>query len=203
MFGDIWFLETEVRMMWAARAACKTILIVCFALLTGHANGEEVDKPRLNKPLRIGIMLLDDKVLGRYPWVGKERPKAAYLRFMWDGAHLTAHPLEDDKSEWPKESAAVEGWYVTADYSTMPPRVILTEKPTKYSKWDFEPGTRDGNYYLKNVGSPEKDAFLVLQDSGKRTPAGDPKGAVIKNAILSTTDKTDFTIADLEDENGK
>jgi hypothetical protein len=31
-----------------------------------------------------------------------------------------------------------DGWYFTADYSTDPPRVVLTKERTKYSDWEFE-----------------------------------------------------------------
>jgi hypothetical protein len=101
---------------------------------------------------------------------------------------------------------AKDRWYVTADYSTKPPRVILTQKPTKYSRWSWDYVPRTGppwydskDYYIKNENDLGKDAWLAVAKEGKTY-----HGGVARRPILSFDKKTLFDVVDVnESEDGK
>lgn len=177
--------------------------------------------PVMNKPLRIGgIKLMDDGLLGthhlkRFTVTDPSPlplPHFYYSRYVWDGTHLRIHPGEDDKRVWSKEAAAKDGWYVTADYSTSPPRVIVTKEPTKYSAWQFVRGSQAGFYYIKNENDLGKDAWLGLEDTGKLyshvqkvpvTPGASAEFNIrywegnVSTAILSFKNRTTFLVVEL------
>jgi len=71
-----------------------------------------------------------------------------------------------------KDQASKQGWYLTGDYSTDPPSVILTKEPTKYSNWQFlDPVPRVGEdngkvCYVKNENDRNKDGWLYFEGNG-------------------------------------
>ena len=73
----------------------------------------------------------------------------------------------------PEKRIEKDGWYLTGDYSTKPPRVILTKEPTKFSHWAFvetdkTPSCGDPeegiDRYIKNLNDEGEDAWLVMED---------------------------------------
>jgi hypothetical protein len=84
--------------------------------------------------------------------------------FVRDSSFLRVFIYADDRAK-SKELAATHGWYLSGDYATTPPRVVLTKKPTKYSRWKFikvpkEFGS-DGYYaHIKNENDLGKDAWF-------------------------------------------
>jgi hypothetical protein len=72
-----------------------------------------------------------------------------------------------------------DDWYLTGDYSTKPPHVIVTKEATKYSRWTLvqAPNTSDPeegiNRYLKNENDQGKDAWLSMEDKGVRYKGGE------------------------------
>jgi hypothetical protein len=80
-----------------------------------------------------------------------------------------------------KEQAALHLWYFTADYSTDPPRVELTEKRGKYSEWIFELPERfvaSTLHYLRNANDLGKSAWLVVGQSEKKARFAENSGGV-------------------------
>jgi hypothetical protein len=135
-------------------------------------------------------------------------------QFIRDGEFLRVkmHPLSVNnktnvEGTFSKTLLAKDGWYVTADYSTKPPRVILTEKPTKYSRWSWEyvsrngrpPGRESNDYYIKNENDLGKDAWLAIEEEGKTY-----HGGIARKPILSFEKKTLFDVVDVnEADDGK
>lgn len=182
-------------------------------------------EPRTGKPLGISILLMDDNLLGAcdFKIVAAPDPASApfphfyYVHYMWDGTHLQIHPGQDDKRRWSKEAIAKDGWYLTADRSTDPPRLIVTPKPTKDSRWSFVPASRANHYYVQNQNGG-KATWLKLEDTGKRyfapakdlattNPIPDSKrryweGSVY-GAILSADKKYPFFVNDIEFDGGR
>lgn len=80
------------------------------------------------------------------------------------------------------------GWYLTADYSTNPPGVILAEKPTKHSRWTI---TRIGveSAYIKNENPSGKDAWLSMEKEGVKTKADGADSVWLRRPILSFSEK--------------
>ncbi len=183
--------------------------------------------PRTNKPLDIlGVSLFDGGVVAAIAdakKVDKENPSLpqlpprAYIHCVWDGNHLRIRPGEVDKRMWSKDAIAKNGWYLTADYTTDPPRVIVTEKPAAGSVWRFVAVSIRDEYYIKNEGSSGKAAWLTHQPRqtvyrGVHYGFLDPQGRKIVNyweysvtdAVLTFDDaKKKFRVADVEAENGK
>jgi hypothetical protein len=136
--------------------------------------------------------------------------RLSHVRYVWDGTHLQ---VQVDRRQWSKEAIAKDGWYVTADYSTKPPRVIVTKEPTKYSQWRFTGAKGHQRYYIKNENDFGKDAWLHLEDTGKRYSLVD-KGlsdlqgnrpslyweGTMYNAVLSYDKKTAYVVVDIEKE---
>lgn len=202
--------------------------VVVTLLLAVHAvaiagGGDVV--PRKSKPLGVGIRMMDGGLLGSFHLEQVKAvdpsllslPNFYYVRYVWDGTHLQVHPGEDDKREWSKEAIAKDGWYVTADYSTKPPRAILTKEPNKDSRWRFVEASRPTHYYIKNENNRGKDAWLNLEeDTSKRYSLVDKslsdaqgnrpnrywEGSVYK-AILSFGKKKEFFVNDIEDDGGR
>jgi hypothetical protein len=184
--------------------------------------------PRMNKPLGIsGLYLLEGDAIGsaglkEAKSIDKTLPRVPrnpYVQFIWDGRHLRVRPGESDKSQWSQEAIAKDGWYVTADYATKPPRVIVTERPTSASIWHFVAAPKWGDFYLKNENSPEKkDAWLLLEKRDKRYWYAD-KGfpdlqgkepdryweGTVWDAVLTydMNKRRAFYVADIEQEDGK
>jgi hypothetical protein len=173
------------------------------------------DGPLKNMPLGISIEMTADGLLGinkveeaiTAKPSGPPPPKFYYVHYFWDGTHLRVRPGDDDKSRWSKEETAKDGWYVTADYSTKPPRVILTKEPTKDSRWRFVEASRGSHYYIKNENDRGKDAWLDMEDTGKRYSWGKPDSGYrdvrVYKAILSFHNKRDFFVNDIKGDGGK
>jgi hypothetical protein len=112
------------------------------------------------------------------------------LYFFVDGGYLRASVRPNDvvpKEDIPASRSKLfekNGWYVTADYSARPPRVILVKEPTRYSRWLFvrieTPGPLYYHYYLKNENDLNKDAWLTVEERGKTD-----RGGIAKQPILS------------------
>jgi hypothetical protein len=208
----------------------RCTVLMMFAVLSSLVFAAQPSSrvPRTNKPLDIGsISMLEGGTLGGIS--SKEVksvdttlpsvPHSSYVHYVWDGSYLRIRPGQSDKDMWSKEAIAKNGWYVTADYSSKPPRIIVTEKPTLNSTWRFVAAPRWGEYYLKNENSPEKkDAWLVLEKRDKGywdvdQALSDQFGyrrnryweCVVRDAILTfDTDKREaFYVADIEKEDGK
>ncbi|MGD0896797.1 MAG: hypothetical protein ABR915_03105 [Thermoguttaceae bacterium] len=142
-------------------------------------------------------------------------PRSSYVRYEWDGTHLRVHPGQDDKLQWSKDAIAKDGWYVTGDYSTNPPRVVVTKESTKNSRWSFVPGTLWGRYYLKNENDTGTEAWLYLKDTKKRYSVvnyySDSHGnrletyweGSVYDAILSAEKKIPLIVEDVKANNGK
>jgi hypothetical protein len=181
--------------------------------VVGHETAVD-NVPRKNKPLKIGLGLTTGGVLGSYRWKKRDTadpptppirrvPNYDFLRYVWDGAHMQVHPLEEDKHQWSEEATAKDGWYVTADYSTKPARVIVTKEPTKDSQWRFVRAPGSHRYYIKNENSLGKDTWLRLEDTGKRVSLGGSWEASIYNAVLSFGEKMDFVVNDIDEDGAK
>ena len=77
----------------------------------------------------------------------------------------------------PDEQKAVDGWYLTADYSADPPRVILTKEKTEDSEWEFvlpRHGVKRGegqDYYIKNVNDDDDDEYWLSVEDASTPPS--------------------------------
>jgi hypothetical protein len=182
------------------------------------------DGPLKDTPLGIGIMVMDHGRLGscHLEQVKAAAPSATplphfyYVHYVWDGTHLRIRPGQYDEREWSKEIIAKDGWYVTADYSTKPPRVILTKEPTEDSRWRFVEAS-SSHYFIKNENSGWKNAWLNLkEDTTKRYSSVDKglsdargnsrnrywEGSVYE-AVLSPDEKAEFFVNDIKGDGGK
>jgi hypothetical protein len=98
-----------------------------------------------------------------------------------------------------KKLLAKDGWYLTADFSTKPPQVILAEKPTKYSRWSFvnhrAPGepvllSKEGaDVFIKNENAPGNAVWLSMEENGKTY-----RGGIARKPILSAEESDYFWI---------
>ena len=119
--------------------------------------------------------------------------------FVRDGSFLRVFIYADmrDKS---KELAAKHGWYLTGDYSATPPKVILTQEPTKYSHWTFitiPKKTHSDGYYahIKNENDLKKNAWLTMEEKGVRYKAR----IEALQPILSFKEELEFYVEDLNE----
>lgn len=148
--------------------------------------------PRKNKPhwldhkMSYGGFDVFDKVEPSSP----PRPKFYNLHYFWDGTHVRVR-LKHDR-EQSKEEA---GWYLTADRSVTPPRVILTKEPTQDSRWSFvaPAPTQRWRYYIKNENDLGKERWLDVVDTGNG----------VSKAILTVHNKKVFEVRDIEEDGGK
>jgi hypothetical protein len=89
--------------------------------------------------------------------------------FVRDGSLLRANIWKDER-ERSREQAEKDGWCLTGDYSTTPPRVVLTKEPTKYSRWKFwvtKPFNGEGyDSYISNENDLGKTAWLTVDAKG-------------------------------------
>jgi hypothetical protein len=106
--------------------------------------------------------------------------------------------LSPEERKRSKEQAAKDRGYLTGDYSTKLPRVILTKEPTKYSRWTFV--HIDGNIhhdgeecYIKNDNDLGKDAWLSLEDKGVHYTGGEE----VRRPTLSFEKKLRFFVEDV------
>jgi hypothetical protein len=95
-----------------------------------------------------------------------------------------------DKGNVSAKLLAKDGWYVTADFSTDPPQVVLTEKPTKGSSWASVNADYPACYLFKNVDAPGEAVWLTMAKEGKTY-----RGGIARKPILST-EKSRFFIDD-------
>lgn len=138
-------------------------------------------------------------VNGRSPTKPGAPPLPGYaMRFVRDGAHIRVL-LQKDQPSRSKEVAAKDGWYVTGDYSTKPPSVILTKEPTKYSRWEFVSPRPGGRIYqtcfLKNENDLGTDAWLSMENEGTTYQGG------IAHAPILAVEKRELSV--LEADEGK
>jgi hypothetical protein len=91
-----------------------------------------------------------------------------------------------------KELLAKDGCYVTVDFSRDPPRVTLTEKPTKGSRWSLVDADYPGRYLIKSEDAEGKAVWLTMEKEGKTY-----RGGIARKPILSE-DKSRFSIEDAE-----
>jgi hypothetical protein len=124
------------------------------------------------------------------------------MYFLRDGLLLRArivpqNTVADREGNFSKELLAKEDWYITADFSTDPPRVILTEQPTQYSRWTLEsPHLPHAN--IKNIDAPGPAAWLSVQAEGKTY-----RGGIARRLILSAKRDDGFWITDRSPRKGK
>lgn len=93
----------------------------------------------------------------------------------------------------------VEGKYLSADYSTLPPRVVLTATATEASRWELTPvedaqlvetRARADAKYVRNFNRGKHDAWLALS---KNEYVRDPVQLYsLTEPILSFEQKTPF-----------
>jgi len=117
--------------------------------------------------------------------------------FVRDGSFLRVFIYADMRAKSEK-LAAKHGWYLTGDYSTTPPRVILTKEATKYSRWTFinipKKTGSDGYYaHIKNENDLGKDAWL---DIGEKDVLYKARIEALK-PLLSFKEKVEFYVEDL------
>ena len=147
-------------------------------------------------------------------------PRWYPVNFVWTGGTLASRRSRFVAHDGLKEAAAKVGWYLTADYSTKPPRVILTKEPTVSSRWTFigqsVSGSSSVRCYLRNYNDDGKEAWLGMEKiataycKAQKTPAfagGDVKTRYWKTfvckPVLSFTEKTPFDVLDVEEDGGK
>ncbi len=195
-------------------AASVQLALIFVWASSGNAQESWRSLPEKNEPLRIGFGILENGSVGSYRWSKVDPPNPSarklgalpgygYLKYEWDGEYLKAHPLQDNS---PKHVVEKDGWYLTGDYSTDPPRVVLTKDKTKYSKWTFEVGkTSPEHYYLRNFNVPKGDPYLKMKETGARTPLGPEWEAIILDIILTNNsdEKTELYVDNLKRNNGK
>jgi hypothetical protein len=94
------------------------------------------------------------------------------VSFKRDGAYIRTHVVEYGQ-DVPKLLAERNGWYLTADYSTESPTVVLTRVPAKHSEWDFvdvkDPDLTDDEAFaaqIKNRNVSAKAVWLDMQRKG-------------------------------------
>jgi hypothetical protein len=101
-----------------------------------------------------------------------------------------------------KELAARHGCYLTADYSTDPPRVILTEKAERYSHWRFEKtggGDEGFDAFIENENDRGKRAWLSMEEKDtiyNYTENGriSKGGVALRKLVLSYRKEMNFEI---------
>jgi len=127
------------------------------------------------------------------------------LQFIKDGQLLRTkvvpiNTVIDRQGKFSKQLLAKDGAYVTADFSTDPPKVILTEKPTEHSRWTFVnrdgqglgyDGISDVTVRLKNEGAPGKAIWLSMEKKGTTY-----RGGIARTPILSAEKEEYFFIED-------
>ena len=114
--------------------------------------------------------------------------------FVRDGSFLRVFIYPDVRAK-SKEQAATHGWYLTGDYATTPPHVILTKEPSKYSRWTFTKIPKkigsDGYYaHIQNENDHGKAAWLSMEQKGVRYKAG----IETLKPILSFKEKLEFYV---------
>jgi hypothetical protein len=99
--------------------------------------------------------------------------------FVLDGSTLRVRivpPEGRPRETLSKRLLAMEGWYVTADYSTKPPSIVLAEKPTRYSRWlfiDARAAPSEGRcYFIKNENNREQNVWLGVESDDKTSNRG-------------------------------
>jgi len=122
------------------------------------------------------------------------------VSFMRDGAYIRTHVVEYGQ-DVPKLLAERNGWYLTADYSTESPTVVLTKEPTKHSEWDFvdvkDPDLTDDEAFaaqIKNRNVSAKAVWLDMQRKGIVYQGG----KVVCRPALSSDQKRSFVIRDAD-----
>jgi hypothetical protein len=92
--------------------------------------------------------------------------------------------------------AGKHGWYLTADYSTSPPQVILTRQPTPQSRWTLLKADHTyGHRYVRNDNDLGRAAWLDMGPQVVRYRTGLETMA----ATLSFERKPLFAVVDLDD----
>ena len=116
---------------------------------------------------------------------------------------LSVNNKKNLEGTFSKALLAKDRWYVTADYSTKPAQVVLTKKPTKYSRWSWSyvprtknaaPGKESQDYYIRNENDLGKDAWLAVEKKGRTY-----HGGIARRAVLSFEKKTSFDVVDVEE----
>lgn len=161
----------------------------------GSVNKEETPKEELCV-LDGDLMLVAFRVYGQSPGGPNDPPLPHYsLRFVLeslvtvrrDGLAATAKlrvklaPRPTNlEHNYSKALLAKDGWYVTADFSTDPPQVILTERPEKGSRWALVDADVPGRYLIKNEDAAGKAVWLTMEKEGKTY-----RGGIARKPILS------------------
>lgn len=103
----------------------------------------------------------------------------------------------DRQGKFSQKLLTKDGWYITADFATDPPRVVLTEKPTEHSQWSLVLTPKDtpfaSRWFIKNEGAPGKAVWLSMEKDGKTY-----RGGVVRKPILSAEKKDYFWIGDAD-----
>lgn len=91
--------------------------------------------------------------------------------------------------------AEKDGWYVSADLLMDPPRVILTEKPGKGSRWAVvdTPKGYGARFFFRNEDAPGGAVWLTIHPEGKIY-----RGGVARQPILSDEQNDYFWIGDAD-----
>jgi hypothetical protein len=127
---------------------------------------------------------------------------------LWNDFHRVGKTIRvdipEDRRGQMKKSAAKDGWFLTADYSAKPPRVVLTKEEGKYSHWLFvhinNPpiGGNDSNCFVRNENDLGKPAWLAIEKGGvfRETRLST---FILRKPILSFDTKTKFDIGNPDD----
>jgi len=111
-------------------------------------------------------------------------------------------PEGRSKDTLSKKLLAVEGWYVTADYSTEPVSIVLREKATKYSHWRFISAKATPNegqcYFIKNQDDRQQNVWLSMEGDDKTSNRG-----YVRKPILSSEKMYYFRIVSDETDGSK
>ena len=118
--------------------------------------------------------------------------------FFRAGANLCAWNKSTNPRTGAEEAGPKHGWYFSGDYSTSPPRIVLTKEPTTFSTWTFSAapfgGDDEGWYvYIRNENDKGKDAWLGMAEKG----AVYGKGWEGRAAVLSFEKKARFFLMDV------
>jgi hypothetical protein len=111
--------------------------------------------------------------------------------FLIDGSSVRVL-VSSDQRVHSKVQSEQANWYLTADYTTTPPRVILTKEPSKSSRWRFIDAKFSGDAFLSfiwNENDQGKGGWLAF---GKVIKAyGD---GTLREPILSSDEKKRFQL---------
>ena len=118
----------------------------------------EVSLQASGAPMAPSLIVVDDVV---YFWSGHlgraerpQLPRGQVVTSTFDEGSDALRMFNGNVTEdWDKKDSQRYGWYLTADYSTNPPQVVVTQSRTKYSRWTFVPVSQQPQQEIRNRGT--------------------------------------------------